>query len=54
MDGRLREHRVGQPGPVGFRKGFLEEVMSKMNPDQGARVSQGKEGGKDSLGSTQE
>ena len=46
---------MGQPGPVGFREGFLEEVMSRMNPDWGARVGQEKKGGKDSPGgSTQE
>lgn len=51
MDGRLREHRVGQAGHVVFREGFLEEVMSKMDPDRGARVGQGKKGGKDIPGS---
>ena len=33
-DGRLREPRAGQPGHVVFREGFLEEVISKMNPDR--------------------
>lgn len=30
----LREHIGGQSGCVGFREGFLEEVISKMNPDR--------------------
>lgn len=33
-DGRLREPRAGQPGHVAFREGFLEEAISKMNPDR--------------------
>lgn len=47
----LREHRMGKPGHVAFREGFLEEVMSKMVPDRGTRVGQGKKGGKDLPGS---
>lgn len=31
---------------MGFTEGFLEEVMSKVNPDQRARVDQGKKGRK--------
>lgn len=45
-DGRLREPRAGQPGHVAFREGFLEEAISKMNPDRRARSRQGKRGGK--------
>lgn len=33
-DRRLREPRAGQPGHVVFREGFLEEALSKMNPDR--------------------
>ena len=35
---------MGQPGCVGFREGFLEAVMSKMNLDRGASGSSVQEG----------
>lgn len=34
MAGRLREHLGEESGHVEFMEGFLEEVMSKMNPDR--------------------